>query len=142
MYPSPALTDDDDYVAGDLWDTAHQSASNGLSRHSQARKPATPVRASIRSASSNRRSSLALSPTPIDTDSWDTPEKKVSSTPHSTPSMVNMTKEEKAAEINRRKEERKQVSHYAVSVRPSITHSGSFQRIAQLKEHKKNAAKT
>ena len=56
-----------------------------------------------------------------------------------------MTKEEKAAEMARRKEERKQVRHFYSCFSPAcagLMRSIFFvlQRIAQLKEQKKNNA--
>jgi hypothetical protein len=62
------------------------------------------------------------------------------STPSSAvPSLAVMTKEEKALEMTRRKEERKQVCLKQVS-RAKIS-TDTFQRIAMLKEQKKAATK-
>ena len=59
------------------------------------------------------------------------------------PSLVGMTKEEKAAEMNRRKEERKQVSgaEFTGSPCPSQLPTTPSQRIAQLKAQKSSGGK-
>jgi len=55
-------------------------------------------------------------------------------------SLVGMSKEEKAAEMNRRKEERKQVSRLS-SPRPFLRLTTPLQRIAQLKAQKASGGK-
>jgi hypothetical protein len=65
-----------------------------------------------------------------------------SSTPKTAvPSPAVMTKEEKALEMIKRKEERKQVC-LKTSISRKMFHHISFQRIAMLKEQKKAATKT
>jgi hypothetical protein len=65
-----------------------------------------------------------------------------SSTPKTTvPSHAVMTKEEKALEMTKRKEERKQVCFKTNISRKKVS-PYSFQRIAMLKEQKKAATKT
>lgn len=56
------------------------------------------------------------------------------------PSLIGMSKEEKAAEMNRRKEERKQVSRLS-SIHPFLHLTIPLQRIAQLKAQKSSGGK-
>lgn len=71
---------------------------------------------------------------------WDDTEKLTSGRASpSVPTLVGLSKEEKAAEMARRKEERKQVWICECIEWASLT---SHQRIAQLKEQKRNAPRT
>ncbi|TFK44506.1 hypothetical protein BDQ12DRAFT_673119 [Crucibulum laeve] len=93
----------------------------------QPRKTSSNIRRTQSPASSGRLTPVS-SPQPVrtgwdDASSWDDSEMAVSPVPLVIPSMAGMSKEEKAAEMIRRKEERKQ-------------------RIALLKEQKKNSSKT
>lgn len=103
------INSDSSMRENDLWGMSLEPAYATLS--TQARKASVPSRSTALSSSSSPRSTPVSSPTPPD-DGWDSAIKQVPSTsPRSpAPSMAGMTKEDKAAEMLRRKEERKQVS--------------------------------
>ena len=71
---------------------------------------------------------------------WETTEESSSTPSSALPSPAVMTKEEKALEMTRRKEERKQVG-LKQAPRGNIL-TNMFQRIAMLKEQKKAATRT
>ena len=106
----------------------------------------TPARTLVTQARPSRVAALSRSPSPRVTPlaSPATNERATSpvSFPASVPGTAGMTKEEKAAEMARRKEERKQVrsQSFVSSVVDVADDAGRIQRIAQLKEQKKNAS--
>lgn len=74
---------------------------------------------------------------------WDSPREKVPTASTCAPvSQAVVSKEEKALEMARRKEERKQVCRYPKLNFDRLNTFANFKRIAMLKEQKKMASKT
>lgn len=74
---------------------------------------------------------------------WDSPREKVATASTCAPaSQAVVSKEEKALEMARRKEERKQVCRYPKLNFDRLNTFANFKRIAMLKEQKKTASKT
>jgi SCY1-like protein 1 len=93
----------------DPWKDEDPLSTQSQPAHStQPWKAAVPISDTTLSRPSSRISTPISSPPP-EADGWESVEKKVTTTASLVPSMAGMSKEEKAAEMARRKEDRKMV---------------------------------
>lgn len=100
--------------APDPWQTNPTPTYPSLS--SQPKKLVVPSKNRAASITSSQRSTPVSSPPPPDTDGWEPAGGNAPASAPLTPNLTGMNKEEKAAEMARRKEERKQVS--SLRIRP------------------------
>lgn len=77
---------------------------------SQTRQLSIPGKSRSASITSSQRSTPVSSPPLLDSDGWEPAEKKGPISASVAPNLVGLSKEDKATELARRKEERKQVS--------------------------------